>query len=374
MRLSRLSFAALTLAVAATGHVDADQRGVVNGLALDRTSAQVGATVSATITGSNPCGAVLVDWGDGTAVTHPIYQLPETRDHVYATPGRYRVSARGQGNCDGEATATVRIDAPKPGRPRLTGFQVQSPGTTGAAVTMVLEGNGTCTVRMAFGDGNTQELSVSLPHSLTHVYSAARSYNVSAAAVPPCDGGRHTSRLDVARQAATPSVRRLSGLSVVRDTGAGRRAATIEVTGSGTCTYVLEFGDGNQERRTASLPDRVPHVFPSTGTFTVVATAMPPCEGKVQDTMTVGRPDTSIGRLLITPSPAQPGSRVSITIEGRGTCTVTVDFGDGQDETIEAALPARVFHTFARAGRYEVIAWTEAPCTGNATAAIVVRR
>jgi len=289
MRLSRVTLAPLLL-VPLLFATDAEsaQRGVVKGLSIAPTTARIGAEISATISGVNPCGAVFVDWGDGTAVTHPISELPTTRTHTYAGGGSYAVTARGMGNCDGEASGTVRIEGPPAPSTRreLTAFTVSSPAVVDAPVKMAIEGQGRCSVDVAFGDGNTQQFSMDLPHTFTHVYAEPRLYNVTAAAVPPCTGGRHTARLEITR----------------RPVGA------------------------------------------------------------------------AIARLVAEPNPAAPRARVSIRIEGSGTCRVTVDFDDGAEEAIEGALPLRIFHSYARPGRYEVFAWTESPCSGDAGAVIQVRR
>ncbi|CAN5677042.1 hypothetical protein BH18ACI5_BH18ACI5_28910 [soil metagenome] len=373
MRLSQVSLAS-SLLVLSLGVTDAAaQRGAVNGLSITPATAQVGATISVTVSGVNPCGAVFVDWGDGTVVTHPISELPTTRTHVYAAAGNYSVTARAMGNCDGEAAGTVRINpAPAPAvRRELTGFFVSSPTAKGEPVNMSLRGEGDCTIDLAFGDGNTQQVSVQLPYMLTHVYAEPRSYNVTASAVSPCQGGRHTARLEVA---PGPVAARLGALAIGVNATAGPGATIIDVTGAGNCSYLLDYGDGNRERRTVTLPDRVEHVYPATGTFTVIATAERPCEGRVQETFRAGRARSSIVRLVISPNPAAIQSRVSIAIEGSGTCPVTVDFGDGTDQSIEGTLPLRVLHSYARPGRYEVFAWSEAPCTGDAGAVVQVRR
>ncbi|MEO6213467.1 MAG: hypothetical protein ABIP65_07545 [Vicinamibacterales bacterium] len=375
MRLSRFPFCVLLLLIPLLGATDAAevQRGVVNSLSLTPATALVGATVTATVSGVNPCGAVLINWGDGTAVTHPIVELPITRTHSYTAAGNYGVTARGMGNCDGDASGSVRIEAPPgPGaRRQLTAFAVTSPAAMGAPASMTMQGAGSCTVDVAFGDGNTQQVSVELPHTLTHVYAVPRAYNVTASAVPPCEGGRHTARLEVTRRLTTP---RLGGIAVNPNPNPAAPGAIIQVAGSGSCSYVLDYGDGNNERRTVALPDRVAHVFPPTGSFVVVATAERPCEGRVEQTFTVERQGSVVERLVVSPSQAPTQSRVNIRIEGRGTCPVTVDFGDGEEQFIEAALPVRIFHSYARPGNYEVFAWTEAPCTGDASAVIQIRR
>ena len=375
MRLTAVPSYSLVLLVTliGTANADASQRGVVNGLAVTPDRAQTGTRITATVTGVNPCGAVFVDWGDGTAVTHPISELPTTQTHTYSAAGAYTVKARGMGNCDGEASAAVRIDAPPapPIRRQLTAFAVSSPGVRGTPVNMTLDGQGACRVAVAFGDGNTQEFSVELPHTVTHVYGMPGAYNVTASAMPPCEGGRHTARLEVTSRPAAP---RLTGLTVRPDRAARQGTAIIEVAGTGSCSYLLEYGDGNRERRTATLPDRVQHVYPPGGSFAVVATAEAPCEGKVQETLAADRPGAGIERLVVSPDPARTRSRVSLRIEGRGTCRVTVDFDDGNEQSIEGQLPLRIFHTYARPGRYEIWATTVSPCSGDARTLLQVRR
>ena len=373
--MTTVAFRVLTLFAAIVGGPDASTqpRGVVNGMTITPTISRPGDTVTVVVRGVNPCGAVLLDWGDGTWQTHPIYELPMTQTHAYTAAGQYRVSARGMGNCDGEALGQARVDAPpeRPGRAQLTSFTVESPGTVTTPISMIMHGRGTCTVSVAYGDGNTQEVQVELPHKFSHVYAVPRSYNVSVSAKPPCEGGRHTVRLDVSGQ---PSGPRISGLVATPSATRTPGTATIEIRGSGSCSYLLDYGDGNNERRTASLPDRVQHVYERGGTFVVVATAQAPCTGLAEAKLELTRRGRGIERLVASPSPAETGSRVEFRIEGRGRCSVTVDFGDGTDATVDADLPARVAHRYDRPGRYEVLAWTDAPCSGNATVELQVRR
>ncbi len=56
---------------------------------------------------------------------------------------------------------------------------------------------------------------------------------------------------------------------------------------------------------------------------------------------------------------------VMVTVDGRGACTVFVDFGDGQSEKHEVTLPAKVPHKYLKAGSYEIHARTQEPCRGE---------
>jgi hypothetical protein len=87
----------------------AQPRGAVTGVRLSDTQIVAGTPVTMTITGSNPCGAVYIDPRDGSAQTHPIERVPTNLSHTYARPGTYRIIARGSGNCDGEALATITV-------------------------------------------------------------------------------------------------------------------------------------------------------------------------------------------------------------------------------------------------------------------------
>ena len=72
------------------------------------------------VSGQNPCGAVHLEFGDGTEnVTYAIERLPWSVEREYAQTGQFSVRARGMGNCDGEAssTATVRSVRPRPATP-----------------------------------------------------------------------------------------------------------------------------------------------------------------------------------------------------------------------------------------------------------------
>jgi hypothetical protein len=66
------------------------------------------------VTGTNPCGAVHIDYGDGEAITTPIVELPATITHRYARSGEYAIAARGMGNCEGRTTLGVRTVVAQP--------------------------------------------------------------------------------------------------------------------------------------------------------------------------------------------------------------------------------------------------------------------
>ena len=272
-------------------HAPGGQQGAVTTVTGPPT-VTVGSPITIGVTGKNPCTAVHIDWGDGEALTYRIPDLSTTQTHTYDRPGRYAIVARGRGNCGGGTTFYVRVDpAPSSDRPQLSSFTVSEPAPVGSPIGVTAFGTGRCRLTVDFGDGQIEEFTVPLPHTVRHVYTAPGTYEVVARANEPCEG-RHSVKLGVQGQAA------------------GSAAA----------------------------------------------------------------PSSRLLGMKIAPNPAAPRNRIAITLDGRGRCSLTVDFGDGSDQALETSLPVRITHTFARPGVYEIYAWVEEPCTGEATGSIRVRR
>lgn len=114
----------LCAAIVAVALPLAVQRGVVGGVSVSERQVEAGTPVEITVTGTNPCGAVRIDYGDGTQrVTHPLTEVPAKIRYVYKQAGTYRIGAEGMGNCDGEAFASITVlrppDAPKASNTRF---------------------------------------------------------------------------------------------------------------------------------------------------------------------------------------------------------------------------------------------------------------
>ena len=149
----------------------------------------------------------------------------------------------------------------------------------------------------------------------------------------------------------------------------------ITLAGTGSCTYTLDFGDGESERRTAELPDRVRHTYPSDGEYVVVATPEPPCEGVARAKLDVRAINRGVWGLSAEPGVATPeGIEVTFTINGTGECVVSTDYGDGGVDRVEGPLPARRVHRYLKGGTYEVRAVANEPCRGEAALKLEVSR
>jgi hypothetical protein len=261
-------------------------------------SIPVGAPLSVTVSGTNPCGAAYINYGDGTAITYAITGVPTTQTHVYSRPGAYAIAARGMGNCDGEVATKVTVTdeipppAPPPPAPppvppaaEITGVTfAPQPGVVRQPVAIAVAGRGTCSFTVNFGDGNKQDLSGSLPRKIAHTYAVPRTYVVTVAPVRPCVG-KFTDKLQIAPRTGE----RITGLTLdPTSTPAGNDVAIV-VNGYGTCTYRLDYGDGNNEDRAQPLPDRLTHVYNAPGTYVVAAEGTGSCQGRVQRNLEVLR-------------------------------------------------------------------------------------
>lgn len=277
-------------------HVVAAQ-GTITALSLTPPTAQAGATVTATVTGTaGPCGAVHINWGEGEAITYATETLPVTKTHIYKSAGTFDLRAQGMGNCLGEAKARIVISAPPPpppppatpppaAAPRLTGLALSAPRVQPrTAVAITLEGTGTCLVALDFGDGNSQEIRGTLPTTVRHVYAVAGRYSIAATPAPPC-AERHVATLEVGN--ARPQ--RITGLEVTVPPDGPPSTRALRILGSGHCPYTVDFGDGNSERREGNLPDVVRHNYPADGRYTAIVTAGAPCAGERRATFTVRR-------------------------------------------------------------------------------------
>jgi hypothetical protein len=90
------------------------QRGAVTSVTAEQDPAN-GGVFLITVNGTRPCGAVNLDTGDGSSITHACL-IPATISHEYTRTGQFTVRATGQGNCDGAATTTVRVTSLGPQR------------------------------------------------------------------------------------------------------------------------------------------------------------------------------------------------------------------------------------------------------------------
>jgi hypothetical protein len=138
----------------------------------------------------------------------------------------------------------------------------------------------------------------------------------------------------------------------------------INLRGTGRCTYMINFGDGQSDTRTANLPDQLIHKYTADAEYEVVATPEAPCQGVARakiDIRAIQRGIWGINAEL-----ASAGApEIVLKIEGRGTCAISIDFGDKQIEKHDLTLPAKVPHKYLKGGSYAIHARTQEPCRGE---------
>jgi len=264
--------------------------GTVTSVKASVASADVGVTITVTASGTNPCGAAHINYGDGTAITYAITGLPTSQTHAYDKPGPYTITARGMGNCDGEATTRIDVTgqaAPPPPPPAAPneiaslGFTPR-PGIVRQPVAINVTGRGTCRFILTFGDGNQLDVSGPFPQRVNHAYAVADTYTVIAAPVAPCVG-KFTERLQIVARGGE----RITGLTIDPEPADVRRNVTIVVEGVGTCAYRIDYGDGNHEDRTRPLPDRLSHVYNAPDSYIISVVASGTCQGRAQRALDV---------------------------------------------------------------------------------------
>jgi hypothetical protein len=274
--------------------------GTVTRVSVAPEKVAAGGTVTVTASGTNPCGAVHIIYGDGEAVTYAVTGLPYAQTHVYSKAGTYTITAKGMGNCDGEVRTAVTVTAPAPAPPKpseppqappsatqITAVEMApNPGQVGEPIAIAVKGRGTCTYEVHYGDGNAQEVTGELPQLFRHTYAKPNNYTVIVKPTPPCTG-RFTQVLQIV--ATDPKETRINRVLVSPNPVDAGQPVDITVEGSGTCRYTIEFGDGNDESRSAALPDRLRHVYPAAGAYNVVARASAPCTGAASAPLDVRR-------------------------------------------------------------------------------------
>lgn len=143
-----------------------------------------GGGVFISLLGSGSCTYTL-DYGDGTSDRRTA-DLPDRVKHTYPGDGEYLVVASPEAPCQGVARAKLDVKAIKQG---VWGLSAEAgPDTENAEMMVTVSGRGECTVTMDFGDGTIDKISGTLPLTRSHKYGKPGTYDLKAAAEPPCRG------------------------------------------------------------------------------------------------------------------------------------------------------------------------------------------
>jgi hypothetical protein len=380
-----IAFVGAGLLLASTGVAQA--QGSATNVTVTPRSIVAGGTVTVTATGTNPCGAVRLNYGDGDAITYALTGLPVTQTHVYQKAGNYTITAEGMGNCGGAPTTTLTVTAPPPppppaATPTITAVEMTpTPARTQEPVAVTVRGNGSCTYEVQYGDGTAEQVEGRLPENTHHTYAKAGRYVVIVRPTPPC-AGKFTQVLEVA-DAPGRVPARITRLVLSPSPAAAGQATALTVDGEGACAYDIHYGDGATEAVSGPLPRRTRHVY-RPGRYVVVVKAQPPCTGNVSEVLQVADAtaqtpptdsDARITGVIVRPRVPAVRQPVRLTIDGEGTCTFRIDYGDGNADSRSMRLPASLRHVYAAPDRYTVVvAPDDSQCAGSGRVSFDVRR
>ena len=257
-----------------SAHAALAQGSATNVAVAPRTVAE-GGTVSVTVTGTNPCGAVRINYGDGgDAITYAISALPVTQSHLYPRAGTYTLTAEGMGNCGGTPTTTLAVSAPpppvpppSPATPTITSVEIApTPARIQEPVPVVARGTGRCAYEVRYGDGTAEQVDARLPEDTHHTYARTGRYvrdrqpeGALRRQVYPGAPGRRRSRAAGANGAADYR------MSARPTPAASRQPVTLTIDGSGVCTFTIDYGDGNTDSRSMTPSASLRHAYSARG-------------------------------------------------------------------------------------------------------------
>jgi uncharacterized repeat protein (TIGR01451 family) len=75
-------------------------------------SPRQGTPVTVTVAATPPCGAIEINFDDGTVTTFPVVTLPLVKTHTYARAGAVTIAASGRSGCLGLVKTSVNVLAP----------------------------------------------------------------------------------------------------------------------------------------------------------------------------------------------------------------------------------------------------------------------
>ena len=376
----------LLLTSAASAHA----QGSVTSVTVAPRTVVAGGTVTVTATGTNPCGAARINYGDGDAITYALTGLPTAQTHVYQKAGNYTITAEGMGNCGGAPTTTLSVSEPPPppppapSTPTITAVEFNpTPARVQEPVAIAVRGAGSCAYEVHYGDGTAEQVNARLPEDSHHTYAKAGRYVVIVKPNPPCVG-KFTQVLEV-QDTASARPARITRVLLSPSPGAAGQAVTIDVQGQGRCAHDISYGDGSAEPVNGFLPQRTRHVYTQPGRYVVVVKPQPPCTGKFTEVLQVtdaAAPTPAptpgvprITRVTAQPMPAAARRPVRLTIDGSGTCAFTIDYGDGNSDVRSMALPASLRHVYSEPDFYTVIVIPDdSQCSGSGRVSFEVRR
>jgi hypothetical protein len=251
--------------------------------------------VTAGATNGSAIRDLTVNWGDGTIQDLGAVVGNATVSHVYRAPGAYTITGTVTDNSGNSVVVSTGVTV----NPTTLGITITPPTTppgAGLPATFTIgvgtlpPGDSVRNVHIDWGDGTAQDLgAISANTTISHVYAASGSYNVTAIMTDTAGNTATVSNSVTVVATASPTIIITPSVATATKTA----TFTIQVTpptGVGITDSLLTFGDGNQQKLGGlSGTTTVTHVYSSNGTFTVTLTV----------TDTLGRTTTGTTTVII---------------------------------------------------------------------------
>lgn len=295
---------------------------------------------------------LIVDFGDQSPAQTVAYAAT-TLSHAYATGGMYTVNVRT--SATGPVLASVNVTVTAATSVMLA--TTPNPSLAGAPVSIAVTASGTgpATLSIAFGDGQTQTIPFASA-TLSHVYAAAGTYQVTAAATA---GGAPL--FTIAQTVVAPSATLvpsqnpgLAGSPVSFALGVGSLGAAAPPT------LTINYGDGSVPQTTPYAAATLTHTYTTPGVYTAVVTAAGSAAPLVTVSETILSPMVT---LAATPNPQFAGQALNVALTVNAIPTgiapsLVINFGDGSAPTTTGFASGTFAHTYLVAGAYTVTAST----------------
>ena len=282
------AYGAVTTSAAAAITVN---NGTVVGITVS-TPRRQNAPLTVTATGTNPCGSVEINYGDGWVQTYALPQtgLPFTPQdpHVWTTGGTKTITVRGQGNCGGVVSTTIYVDW-------LPTVSITSPA---AGSTFVAPASFTINAAASDTEGPVSKVDfyangvlintdTTSPFSFAWGPVPAANWTLTAVATDGGGGTKTSAPVAIAVNAAAPST--VTSISVTPSPTRVNQSTTVTIYGNNPCGAIqVNWGDGNAPvYPITSLPMTYYYAWATTGNKTITVTGMGNCSGTVSTTFAV---------------------------------------------------------------------------------------
>ncbi len=313
---------------------------------------------------NHPITGWTIYWGDGSA-PQTVSGNPSSVTHVYANAGSYTINASATENEGTFGAAPLSVTA----RVVPPTVRISGPATVNEDATYTLDLSATgepsnhpiTSWTINWGDGSAAQTLTGNPTTVTHVYTNAGPYTITASATEN-EGTFAASPLNVTALVVPPTVT-ISGPSTVNEDTIYTLglSATGEPSNHPITGWTINWGDGSAPETITGNPSSETHVYANAGSYTITASATDN-EGTfsaapltvravvVPPTVTISGPSTVDEGVTYTLDLSATGEPANKPITGW-----TINWGDGSAPETITGDPASVTHTYMHACEVYVI-------------------